>query len=92
MLFKKSKRPAPAPRNPLALHESERQRAARRYEQPGESSTIRASIARNDVLKAEDALAQAIVRSHEDKRWLAETDMVITESRRCATNFFCLPG
>jgi hypothetical protein len=63
----------------LTLHESERQRALERYEQQRDLY-YQGLIARNDVLKAEDALAQAIVRINEDKRWLAETDMVITEA------------
>ena len=54
----------------LALHETERQRALERYEQQRELY-YQGLIARNDVLKAEDALAQAIVRINEDKRWLA---------------------
>jgi len=63
----------------LTLHESERQRALERYEQQRDLY-YQGLIARNDVLKAEDALAQALVRINEDKRWLAETDMVITEA------------
>jgi len=36
-------------------------------------------IARNEVLKAEQALAEAMLKVNEDKRWLTETDMAITE-------------
>ena len=36
-------------------------------------------IARNDVVQAEHALAQATLKVDEDKRWLAETDMAIIE-------------
>jgi hypothetical protein len=63
----------------LALHESERQRALERYEQQRDLY-YQGLIARNDVFEAEHALAQAMLRVDEDKRWLAETDMAITEA------------
>jgi Spy/CpxP family protein refolding chaperone len=62
----------------LALHEAERQRAEERYEQR-KDLYYKGLIARNDVLEAENALVQAMARIDEDKRWLAETDMAITE-------------
>jgi hypothetical protein len=62
----------------LALHESERQRRAEEYQRRRELYQ-QGLIARNDVLRAEHALAQAILMVDEDKRWLAETDMAITE-------------
>jgi hypothetical protein len=37
-------------------------------------------IARGDVIQAEHALAKAILRVDQDRRWLAETDIVIIEA------------
>jgi hypothetical protein len=62
----------------LTLHEAERQRTAQEYERRRELYH-QGLIARNDVLQAENALAEAVLRVNEDKHWLAETDMVITE-------------
>jgi hypothetical protein len=62
----------------LALHETERLRFADLYEQRREQYYI-GLIARNEVLQAEQALAEAMLRVDEDKRWLAETDMALTE-------------
>jgi len=62
----------------LALHEAERIRLLEQYEQRREQYYL-GLIARNDVLQAEHELAQAMLRVDEDKRWLAETDMAITE-------------
>ena len=63
----------------LALHEAERQRAEERYEQR-KDLYYKGLISRNEVLEAESALLQAMARIDEDKRWLAETDMAITEA------------
>lgn len=63
----------------LALHEGERQRAEERYEQQKELY-YQGLISRKEVLEAENALAQAMLRIDEDKRWLTETDMAITEA------------
>jgi hypothetical protein len=62
----------------LALHETERLRAAELYEQRREQYYT-GLIARNEVLHAEHAMAQAMLRVDEDKRWLAETEMALTE-------------
>ena len=62
----------------MALHESERQRRVEEYQQRRELYH-QGLIARSDVLQAEQALAEAMLRVDEDKRWLAETDMAITE-------------
>ena len=62
----------------LALHESERARMAETYEQRREQYYM-GLISRNEVLQAEHALAEAMLRVDEDKRWLAETDMALTE-------------
>jgi hypothetical protein len=62
----------------LALHESARQRSAEEYERRRELY-YQGLIARNEVLQAEHLLAEAITRVEEDKRWLAESDMALTE-------------
>ena len=62
----------------LALHEAERQRAAAEYDRRRELY-YQGLIARNEVLQAEHVLAEAMIRVDEDKRWLAETDMALTE-------------
>jgi hypothetical protein len=62
----------------LRLHEAERIRLLAQYEQRREQY-YSGLIARNEVLQAEHALAQAMLLVDEDKRWLAETDMAITE-------------
>ena len=62
----------------LRLHEAERIRLLEQYEQRREQY-YSGLIARSDVLQAEHALAQAMLLVDEDKRWLAETDMAITE-------------
>ena len=62
----------------LALHETERQRLLEEYDRRRDLY-YQGLIARNEVLKAEQALAEAMLKVNEDKRWLAETDMAITE-------------
>jgi hypothetical protein len=62
----------------LTLHETARQRSAEEYERRRELY-YQGLIARNDVLQAEHLLADAITRVEEDKRWLAESDMALTE-------------
>jgi hypothetical protein len=62
----------------LALHEKERQRRAEEYRRQ-RALYDHGLIARNEVVQAEHALAQAMLKVDEDKRWLAETDMAITE-------------
>jgi hypothetical protein len=62
----------------LTLHETERQQASDAYERRRDLY-YQGLIARNDVLQAEQALAEAMMRVDEDKRWIAETDTVLTE-------------
>ena len=62
----------------LALHESERQRRAEQYQRQRELYD-QGLIARNDVLQAEHALADAMRKVDEDKRWIAETDSILME-------------
>jgi hypothetical protein len=63
----------------LALHEAERVRAAEAYQRQRELYQ-QGLISRSEVLQAEHALARAMLNVDEDKRWLAETDMAITEA------------
>ena len=62
----------------LALHERERQRRADDYQRQRELYQ-QGLIARNEVLRAEYALAEAMLKVDEDKRWLAETDSALIE-------------
>jgi hypothetical protein len=62
----------------LALHENEQQRLAEAYRQRRQLYQ-EGLIARNDVLQAEYALARAMLKVDEDKRWIAETDSALTE-------------
>jgi hypothetical protein len=62
----------------LTLHETERVRLAEVYEQRREQYYM-GLLSRNEVLQAEQALADAMIRVDEDRRWLAETDMAVTE-------------
>jgi hypothetical protein len=63
----------------LELHESERQRRAEQYGRQRELY-IQGLIARNDVLLAEQALADATRKVDEDKRWIAESDSILMEA------------
>src|SRR5687767_1239749 len=60
----------------LELHESERQRRAEQYQRQRELYG-QGLIARSDVLQAEHALADAMRKVDEDKRWIAETDSIL---------------
>ena len=62
----------------LMLHETERVRLAEVYDKRREQYYM-GLLSRNEVLQAEQALADAMIRVDEDKRWLAETDMAVTE-------------
>jgi len=62
----------------MALHETERLRRVEEYQRQRELYH-QGLIARSEVLQAEHSLAEAMMRVDEDKRWLAETDMAITE-------------
>ena len=62
----------------LSLHEVERQRRAEEFELRRKLYQ-RGLSARNDVVQAENALGEAMLRVTEDKHWLAQTDMLITE-------------
>jgi len=62
----------------LALHENQRGQLAEQYEQRRDQY-YQGLIARSEVLQAENALAEAMLRVDEDRRWLAETDMALTE-------------
>jgi hypothetical protein len=62
----------------LSLHEAQRERSAAEYDRRRELF-YQGLIARSDVLQAEQVLAEAMLRVNEDKRWLTETDMALTE-------------
>jgi hypothetical protein len=62
----------------LALHETERDQRLKEYYRRRDLY-YQGLIARNEVLQAEHAWAEAMMRVDEDKRWLARTDMVIAE-------------
>ena len=62
----------------LALHEAEHDQRLKEY-YSRRDLYYQGLIARNDVLQAEHAVAEAMMRVDEDKRWLAQTDMVIAE-------------
>jgi hypothetical protein len=62
----------------MALHEAERLRRVDEYQRRRELYH-QGLVARSEVLQAEEALAEAMIRVDEDKRWMAETDMAITE-------------
>ena len=62
----------------LDLHETERAKLAEQYEQRRDQYYM-GLISRDEALRAENAWVEAILRVDEDKRWLAETDMAVTE-------------
>ena len=61
------------------IHEIEQKELSNDYEKQRELYRD-GLIARDDVIQAKHALAQAILRVDQDRRWLAETDMVIIEA------------
>jgi hypothetical protein len=63
----------------LALHEAERQRRAIEYERRRDLY-YKGLIARNEVLQAEHELIEAMRLVDEDKRWISETEMAVTEA------------
>lgn len=62
----------------LALHESEAKRITAEYERRRELYQ-RGLISRAEVIEGEHAVAQAMARLEDDKRFLAETDGALTE-------------
>jgi len=62
----------------LALHEADLKRITEEYERRRELY-YQGLISRNDVVQAEHAVAQAMLRLQADKRFLAETDTALTE-------------
>lgn len=63
----------------LALHEAERQRRAGEYQRRRDLYD-QGLIARNEVLQAESDLLAAIRRVDEDRQWIGESDMAVTEA------------
>jgi len=62
----------------LALHDAELKRVTEEYERRRELYH-QGLISRSEVVQAEHAVAQAMLRIQEDKRFLAETDTALTE-------------
>ncbi len=63
----------------MALHEEEKTRLTIDYQRRREFYS-QGLISRSELNQAERALAEAMVRVEEDKRWLMETDIAITET------------
>lgn len=62
----------------LAIHEEEKKKLTTEYQRRREFYS-QGLISRVELNQVERALAEAIVRVEEDKRWLTETDIAITE-------------
>jgi len=62
----------------LALHDAELKRMTEEYEKRRELY-YQGLISRNEVIQAEQAVAQTMLRIRDDKRFLAETDTALTE-------------
>lgn len=65
----------------MAIHEEEKNKLAIEYQQQQEFYKQRL-IRRSELDQVERALAEAIVRVEEDKRWLRESDIAIIEATK----------
>ena len=63
----------------LAIHEEEKTKLTIEYQRRREFYS-QGLISRSELNQVERALAEAIVRVEEDKRWLTESDIAITEA------------
>jgi hypothetical protein len=63
----------------LAIHEEEKTKLTTEYQRRREFYS-QGLISRSELNQMERALAEAIVRVEEDKRWLTESDIAITEA------------
>ena len=63
----------------LEFHEQERKQLNEEYDRRRELYN-QGLIARAEVIQAEQAYAKSILRADQDRLWLAETDMAITEA------------
>jgi acetyl esterase/lipase len=63
----------------LAIHEEEKTKLTNEYQRRREFYS-QGLISRSELNQVERALAEAIVRVEEDKRWLTESDIAITEA------------
>jgi hypothetical protein len=63
----------------LAIHEEEKTKLTNEYQRRREFYS-QGLISRSDLNLVERALAEAIVRVEEDKRWLTESDIAMTEA------------
>jgi hypothetical protein len=62
----------------LALHEEEKNRLTIEYQRRREYYS-QGLISRSELNQMERALAEAIIRLEEDKRWITESDIAVTE-------------
>lgn len=62
----------------LALHEEEKNRLTIEYQRRREYYS-QGLISRSELNQVERALAEAIIRIEEDKRWITESDIAVTE-------------
>ena len=74
----------------LEFHEQEQKQLNEEYDRRRELYN-QGLIARAEVIQAEQAYAKSILRAEQDRRWLAETDMAITEASM-RDEFLRLPG
>jgi hypothetical protein len=63
----------------LAIHEEEKTKLTNEYQRRREFYS-QGLISRSELNQVERALAEAIVRVEEDKRWLTESDIAMTEA------------
>ena len=77
-VLKKTKETRAGAEKLLALQEADFKRISEEYERRRELY-YQGLISRNDVLQAEYAVVQAMLRMQADKRFLAETDTALTE-------------
>src|SRR5262245_35501543 len=63
----------------LEIHEQEKAKLTNEYQRRREFYS-QGLISRSELNQVEQALAEAIVRVEEDKRWLMESDIAITEA------------
>ena len=63
----------------LTLHEEEKTKLTAEYQRRREFYS-QGLISRSELIQVERAVAEAVVRVEEDKRWLTESDIAITEA------------
>jgi hypothetical protein len=78
-VLEKMKEPRASAEKLLALHEEEKTKLTVEYQRRREFYS-QGLISRSELNQVERALAEAVVRVDEDKRWLTESDIAITEA------------